>query len=139
MKPVRRFALGLALPALTLALPPGAAYGGPGRALADAELDQVHATGLDDATLLAAALGHLGSADRAVTPPPRQDLTTELERQQLLAQIKLAAASTQGAASLVQSASLVTLFTPAAPLFIPVLALPFPFFMLPPKPSEPGH
>ncbi|WP_372524326.1 hypothetical protein [Piscinibacter sp.] len=137
MKHTRLFAVGLAMPVLALMSLATEASNGPGRMLADSELSQVHAAGLPDPALQHTAFG---SAEGAPAQALWQDTTANLDRQQALAQYKLAAAASQGAVGLVQSATLTTLFTPLAPLFIPTLTLPFPFLMLPPpKKAEPGH
>lgn len=60
-----------------------------------------------------------------------------LERQQSLAQYRLATAAAQGGIGVMQTLSLASLATPLAPLFLPTLALPFPFFMLPPPKNPP--
>ena len=105
------------------------------RLLSDSELAQVHAAGLPDPQR------PFDVTLTSVAPQPSQDPSASLERQQALAQARLAAASTQGALGLMQAASVATLFTPVAPLFLPAAALPFPFLMLapPPKKSDAGH
>ncbi|HJW11765.1 MAG TPA: hypothetical protein VJ598_08260 [Albitalea sp.] len=131
MKRTRLFAASLALPVLAfLPLACEAAL-----TMSDAELSQVQAGGLPDPLLQ-----NIGFASADNAPTQWQDTSANLDRQQALAQFKLAAATSQGAVGLVQNASLATLFTPLAPLFIPTLALPFPMLMLPPpKKDEHGH
>jgi hypothetical protein len=131
MKRTRLFAASLALPVLAFtSLACEAAL-----RMSDDELSQVQATGLPDPLLQ-----NIGFGSTDTAPAQWQDMSANLDRQQALAQFKLAAATSQGAVGLVQSASLVTLFTPLAPLFIPTLGLPFPFMMpLPPKKDEHGH
>ena len=113
----------------------------PGRPLSDDELSQVHAAGLPDPALQRLASGlPLAGIDMSLPSLNAADTAAALDRQQALAQLRIAGAATQGSLGLMQAASLPTLFTPLAPLFLPTLALPFPFLMAPPpKKPEPGH
>jgi hypothetical protein len=116
------------------------------RLLSDEELSQVHAAGLPEPDLQRLASGlplaglPLAGPEVPLVGLNAPDLCVVLDRQQALAQARLAAATTQGSLGLMQLASLPALVTPLAPLFLPTLAMPFPLFMAPPpKKSEPGH
>jgi len=112
----------------------------PDKRMSDDELSQVHAAGLPDPALQRIAQGMpFALAELPVPQLNGADLNSTLDRQQALAQIRLASAATQGSLGLMQLASMPAMLTPLAPLFIPALAIPFPFLMpLPPK-KEPGH
>lgn len=113
----------------------------PSKRMSDEELSQVHAAGLPAPALQNLAQGlPLAALDMPVPTLNAQDLNSQIDRQQAVAQIRLASAATQNSIGMLQAASLPALLTPVAPLFIPVLALPFPFLMTPPpKKTEPGH
>ncbi|HJV61932.1 MAG TPA: hypothetical protein VJ743_13370 [Albitalea sp.] len=137
MKSARRLAAPL------LALVSLAAQAMPGQPLTDDELSQVHAAGLPEPALRDIAAGVPLAALEPSLPLASnvpQDLGASLERQQALSQLKLAGATVQGSLGLMQLAALPALMTPFAPLVLPTLAMPFPFFMAPPpKKPEPGH
>ncbi len=136
MKNTRVLVRSLAAPLLALITVASQAMESPGRLLADSELSAVHAAGLSD-PLLRNIL--LGSADTAPAASPWMDWA-HFDRQQALAQYKFAAVTTLGSVGLVQSASAATVSLPLDTLFLPMLALPFPFLMVPPpKKAEPGH
>ncbi|GEM_PF-6940275 len=97
--------------------------------LSDSELSQVNAAGLPDAALQGIALNATPAADVAAAHDPSG---AALDRQQSLSETRFAAASAQGSLGLMRSATLPALFTPFAPLVLPALAMPFPFFMAPP-------
>jgi len=98
--------------------------------LADNELAQVHAAGLPDAALQNIALAALPALDTAPSP----EIPAAIDKQQSLAQARFASGTAQASIGLMRSASVPALFTPLAPLFLPALAMPFPFLMaLPPK------
>jgi hypothetical protein len=108
--------------------------------MSDDELSQVHAAGLPASTLHSVAIGlPLALVDVPVSKFEAHDLARSLDRQQAINQVRLSAAATQGSIGLMQVATLPVLFTPMAPLFMPTLAMPFPFFALPPKKPEPGQ
>jgi hypothetical protein len=113
----------------------------PSKRMTDEELSLVHAAGLPAPALQDIARGlPLALVETPVLALNAQDLNSQIDRQQAMSQIRLAQAATQGSIGLMQTASLPALFTPVAPLFIPVLAMPFPFLMTPPpKKGEPGH
>lgn len=113
----------------------------PDQRMSDEELSQVHAAGLPAPSLQRIAEGlPFALAELPVAPLNGHDLNSSLDRQQALAQIRLASAATQGSLGAMQLSSLPGLLTPLAPLFIPALAMPFPFLMVPPpKKAEPGH
>ena len=123
MTPVRVLACGLAL------LLGGTAHAT--RLLDDAELSQVHAAGLPDPAQ------PMTPHELAPWLPALQEQGAALERQQSLAQYRLATAAAQGGIGVMQTLLLASLATPLAPLFLPTLALPFPFFMLPPPKNPP--
>jgi len=105
-------------------------------ALDEQELSQVHAAGLPDTALQGLAL----AGDARVAQQTLAEQITALDRQQSLAQYRFAASTAQGGVGMMQSIALVGLATPVAPLFIPVLAMPFPFAMpLPPQTPPPKH
>jgi len=133
----RLLALGLATPLLALMTLSSQATENHGRPLSDSELSAVQAAGLTDPALRNIVLG---SADAASTQTSWLDAPAHFDRQQALAQYKFAALTAQGSVGLVQTASLATVSLPLAAVFLPMLALPFPFLMqLPPKKAEPGH
>lgn len=143
MKKARLLALGLAAPLAFIAAVAHAEAerAMPGRLLDDNELSQVHAAGLPDPSLQRLAAGvPLAALELPMAQLNTQDLSSSIDRQQAMAQLRLASATTQGSLGLMQVASLPTLVTPLAPLFLPTLALPFPFFIAPPpkKPEQPG-
>lgn len=113
----------------------------PSKRMSDEELSQVHAAGLPAPSLQNMAQGlPLALIEMPVPTLNAQDLNSQVDRQQAMSQIRLAQAATQGSIGVMQTAVLPALFTPVAPLFIPVLAMPFPFLMTPPpKKAEPGH
>lgn len=113
----------------------------PDKRMSDEELSQVHAAGLPDPSLQRIADGlPFALAELPVAPLNGHDLNSSLDRQQALAQIRLASAATQGSLGAMQLSSLPAMLTPLAPLFIPALAMPFPFLMTPPpKKPDPGH
>lgn len=113
----------------------------PSKRMSDDELSQVHAAGLPPPALANMAQGlPLALVEMPVPTLNAQDLNSQIDRQQAISQIRLAQAVTQGSVGMMQTAVLPALFTPVAPLFIPVLAMPFPFLMTPPpKKTEPGH
>ncbi len=113
----------------------------PSKRMSDEELSQVHAAGLPAPSLQNMAQGlPLALVEMPVPTLNAQDLNSQVDRQQAMSQIRLAQAATQGSIGVMQTAVLPALFTPVAPLFIPVLAMPFPFLMTPPpKKAEPGH
>ena len=126
----------LALAALAPCLAANAAL----QPMSDDELSQVHAAGLPDASIANLAAGMpLALADMPVAKLDMQDLQRSMDRQSAVNQYRFAAATVQGSMGLMQTATLPTLFTPLAPLFLPTLAMPLPFFNLPPKKPEPGH
>ena len=124
MTPVRVLACSLAL------LLGGTAHAA--RLLDDAELSQVHAAGLPDPSQTAPVLNELQA-----WLPALQEQSAAIDRQQSLAQYRLAATATQGGLGMMQTMSLASLATPLAPLFLPTLALPMPFLMLPPPKNQP--
>jgi len=144
MKSARLLALHAALP--LLALLPLASHATtdatPGQRLSDDELSQVHAAGLPDPSLQRLSAGLPLAPDEFVVAQQLngRDLSLTVDRQQAIAQTRLAATTAQTSLGLMQVATWPTLFTPVAPLFLPTLAMPFPFFMLPP-PKKPdfGH
>ena len=106
--------------------------------MSDEELSQVHAAGLPAPSLQNIAQGlPLALVEMQVPTLNAQDLNSQIDRQQqAMSQLRLA----QGSIGMMQTVSLPALLTPVAPLFIPVLAMPFPFLMTPPpKKAEPGH
>ena len=113
----------------------------PSKRMSDDELSQVHAAGLPAPALQDMAQGlPLALVEMPVPTLNAQDLNSHVDRQQAMSQIRLAQAATQGSIGLMQTAALPALFTPVAPLFIPVLAMPFPFLITPPpKKAGPGH
>jgi hypothetical protein len=96
--------------------------------LADNELAQVHAAGLPDAALQNIALAAPPVLDAAPSP----ELSAAIDRQQTLAQARFASGTAQASLGLMRSAGMPALFTPLAPLFLPTLAMPVPFLMVPP-------
>jgi hypothetical protein len=94
--------------------------------LADNELAQVHAAGLPDA-----ALQNIALAAPALDTAPSPEIAA-IDKQQSLAQARFASGTAQASIGLMRSASVPALFTPLAPLFLPTLAMPFPFLMVPP-------
>ena len=96
--------------------------------LADTELAQVHAAGLPDAALQNIALAVVPGMDLAAA----HELSSSAEREQSLALARFASGIVQASVGLMRSATLPTLFTPLAPLFLPALAMPFPPLMAPP-------
>jgi hypothetical protein len=137
MPRIRTFAMSLAASiALGSALGSGAAAAAV--ALDEQELSQVHAAGLPEPALRQVALGTAGDAGFAQQVLHEQ--IAALDRQQSLAQYKFAALTAQGGLGVMQALALAGLATPVAPLFIPVLAMPLPFFMpLPPQNPPPKH
>jgi len=114
----------------------------PSKRMSDEELSQVHAAGLPAPSLQNIAQGApLALVEMPVPTLNAQDLNSQIDRQQqALSQLRLAQNATQGSIGMMQTVSLPALLTPVAPLFIPVLAMPFPFLMTPPpKKVEPGH
>jgi hypothetical protein len=114
----------------------------PSKRMSDEELSQVHAAGLPSPALQNMAQGlPLALVEMPVPTLNAQDLNSQVDRQQqAMSQLRLAQAATQGSIGMMQTVSLPALLTPVAPLFIPVLAMPFPFLMTPPpKKAEPGH
>jgi hypothetical protein len=111
------------------------------RPMSDEELGAVHAAGLPEPALRQLAEGSPMlpiEAPMAVAGVP--DLANSVDRQQALAQAKLASATAQGTVELMRVASLPAMFTPLAPMFLPTLALPMPFLALPSKKDEhAGH
>jgi hypothetical protein len=124
MKLPRLLVLSVALPVLmTITAPTHAAV-----PLADDELAQVHAAGLPDAALRDSALATLPGADMAAA----REWSSATDQQQALAHARFASGTAQASVGLMRSATLPALFTPLAPLFLPALAMPFPFLMAPP-------
>jgi len=128
----------LAASACLLALSSTALAATTMRGLDERELSQVHAAGLPDAALNGLAMPSSANADALLQAMLEQG--NALERQQALAQVKLGAGTARNGLGLMQGVALAGLFTPVAPLVLPVLALPFPFFALPPsQPQPPKH
>lgn len=107
----------------------------PAHAMNADELSQVHAGGLPE-TLALQAGGVLAlqppGHDRRVDDAALQAQAALLERQQALAQARIAAGATQGMVNLTQTVAFAGAFTPVAPLLIPVM-MPFPFMPVPPQ------
>lgn len=107
-------------------------------ALDERELSQVHAAGLPEDALRGMAMPSSANADALLQAMLEQG--NALERQQALAQMKLGAGTARSGTGLLQDVALAGLFTPVAPIVLPVLALPFPFLALPPsQPQPPKH
>jgi hypothetical protein len=141
MTSARLLAACLALPLAAFAQVESTDGLSPSKRMSDDELSQVHAAGLPAHALQDMAQGlPLALVELPAPALNAQDLHSQVDRQQAMSQIRLAQAATQGSIGLMQTGVLPALFTPVAPLFIPVLAMPFPFLMTPPpKKAEPGH
>jgi len=130
------------LAALSLALPlVSFADIDPSKRMSDDELSEVHAAGLPVASLQNLSQGlPIALMDLPAPTLNAQDLNSQVDRQQAVSQIRLGTQLAQGSIGVMQMSSLPALFTPVAPLFIPMLAMPFPFFVaLPPKKTDGGH
>ncbi|RQP25141.1 hypothetical protein [Piscinibacter terrae] len=130
------------LAALSLALPlVSFADIDPSKRMSDDELSEVHAAGLPVASLQNLSQGlPVALMDLPAPTLNAQDLSSQVDRQQAVSQIRFGTQLAQGSIGVMQMSSLPALFTPVAPLFIPMLAMPFPFFMaLPPKKPDDGH
>jgi hypothetical protein len=91
------------------------------RLLSESELSQVQAAGLE-----MLPIAH-----------EFQEQSVALERQQAVAQLRLAGSTAQLGGGVMQTLALAGLATPFAALLLPTLAMPLPLFMpLPPKHTE---
>lgn len=106
------------------------------RALSTEELSEVHAGGLaeDFAMQIHTSTLRAQSADGHHDDLAMREQAALVERQQVLAQLRLATGATQGMVNLTQTVAFAGAFTPVAPLLIPVM-MPFPFVPLPPQNS----
>jgi hypothetical protein len=102
---------------------------GAAQPLNEHELSQVYAAGLPN---VGRPLGDLTGAG-ATALDALHEQGAALDRQQALAQYQLAAATLQTGVGLAQSVALVGLLTPTGPMMLPVIAMPFPFFMMLPQ------
>lgn len=137
MKAIRLLALAALVP--SFAVQANVDSFSPGQRLSDEELSEVHAAGLPDASVAQLAAGMpLALAELPVARFDARDLQLSLERQAVVNQYRFTASTVQSSLGMMQVATLPTLFTPFAPLFLPTLALPLPFFTLPPKKPDPG-
>ncbi len=130
-----------ATPLLALLLAASTAHAGL-RPLDDEALSGSHAAGLPEPALRQIEQGlPLGGFELPAATAALPELAGHaLERQQALAQVKLATAMAQSSVDLMRVAALPALATPLAPLFIPALLVPFPFLALPPiKKDDGGH
>ncbi len=128
-------ALVLLLAVSAQAAPSGDGQGMPGRLLSDGELSQVHAAGLAEVGTSLPTPGIEAAALRSWRGLQEQAGQAE-RQQQALDRLQFATSTLQLSGTVMRTVAATGLATPVAPLMLPMIAMPFPFFM-PIPPSTP--